>query len=111
VYGKLTDTELELLRAGAVLGMHDKQKAYVLKRYLLPMECPACHALVPVRAALGKPVAWNNTTKDEFRCPYCLRGLELCVPFVGDDYWRLLVPIDADGKPIVRAAEPGDDGA
>ncbi len=93
-FGPLTDEERKLLLLPKSLrGNLDGQRAFVLRTYMVPMECPACQTGVPPRQALGRPIN-HSQAEDTFHCPHCHRGLQLCVALIGPDWWRLRTPLE-----------------
>lgn len=87
----LTSDEHDLLTGRQIDALAD-QRRHILLMFMQAMECPACQHAMPPRVALGRPVEWGASEK-EYTCGYCHRGLELAVPVVGQDYWRLKTPL------------------
>jgi hypothetical protein len=100
----LTDAETNLLTGAPGGAPTDGQKRHVLTMFMQAMECPACQHAVPPRVALGRPVE-SGTVERDYTCPHCHRGLQLAVPVIGQDFWRLTVPLG----PQEATTDPGAD--
>ncbi len=93
-FGVLTESERGMITCpDGLIGRVESQRRHILRRYMDPLECPACQQPVPPRQALGHPIDFGKATADEFTCPHCHRGLSYTVPFIGSCYWRLAKPL------------------
>lgn len=86
-----------------------QQKARVVGWRAIPKECanPECDANPSIKDA-EPPDAVGQIWDNEYRCPVCKHGLQLVVPFVGNDFWRLrtLAPIEFPDRPEHRHRLP-----
>jgi hypothetical protein len=62
------------------------QIEFLLKRDVIPLECPACHQGVPEIAARTK----DDPKSEDHRCPHCTAKLTHCIALIGGEpFWTL----------------------
>lgn len=108
---ELDSTERELLTTPTdLLGIHERQRRYVLMMALTTCQCPACGYLLCQRSAADAPFDPAASTPDDaYACPHCHAGLTWHLGVIGGAQWFTLTAIEsaATRQAWLDARRPG----
>lgn len=91
---KFSEAERKLLTTSkSLLDYLDRQRAYLLRQYIAPSQCPACLKPTCVRAAADgckDGMDWDGIHPDEdHHCQRCGARIVMRMPLAGDIFFTL----------------------